>query len=48
MKVKTGWSEQLNETQDMIGNVGAGYDNTVSHKMGCGVRRQSIPTVEHE
>ena len=33
VKVKTGWSAS-NETQDMIGNVGAGYDNTVSQRWG--------------
>ena len=33
VKVKTGWSAS-NEPQDMIGNVGAGYDNTVSQRWG--------------
>ena len=33
VKVKTGWSSS-NEVQDMIGNVGAGYDNTVSQRWG--------------
>jgi len=33
VKIKTGWSN-ADETQDMIGNVGAGYDNTVSHRWG--------------
>ena len=33
VKVKTGWSAS-NETQDMIGNVGAGYANTISQRWG--------------
>ena len=33
VKIKTGWSNS-DETQDMIGNVGAGYDNTVSQRWG--------------
>ena len=33
VKVKTGWSSS-NEVQDMVGNVGAGYDNTVSQRWG--------------
>lgn len=33
VKVKTGWSSS-NEVQDMIGNVGAGYNNTVSQRWG--------------
>ena len=33
VKVKTGWSNS-DETQDMIGNVGAGYDNTGSQRWG--------------
>jgi len=33
VKVKTGWSNS-NEVQDMIGNVGAGYNNTVSQRWG--------------
>ena len=33
VKVKTGWSNS-NEPQDMIGNVGAGYNNTVSQRWG--------------
>ena len=33
VKIKTGWKND-DETQDMIGNVGAGYDNTVSHRWG--------------
>jgi hypothetical protein len=33
VKIKTGWSND-DETQDMIGNVGAGYDNTVSQRWG--------------
>ena len=33
VKVKTGWSNS-NEVQDMIGNVGAVYDNTVSQRWG--------------
>lgn len=33
VKVKTGWSAS-NQPQDMIGNVGAGYDNTVSQRWG--------------
>ena len=33
VKIKTGWKND-DETQDMIGNVGAGYDNTVSQRWG--------------
>jgi hypothetical protein len=33
VKVKTGWSNS-SEPQDMIGNVGAGYANTVSQRWG--------------
>ena len=33
VKVLTGWSNS-NEVQDMIGNVGAGYNNTVSQRWG--------------
>ena len=33
VKVKTGWKND-DETQDMIGNVGAGYDNTISQRWG--------------
>ena len=33
VKVKTGWSNS-NEPQDMIGNVGAEYNNTVSQRWG--------------
>ena len=33
VKIKTGWSAS-NEPQDMIGNVGAGYANTVSQRWG--------------
>jgi len=33
VKVKTGWSN-TNEPQDMIGNVGASYANTVSQRYG--------------
>jgi len=33
VKVKTGWTNS-NEVQDMIGNVGAGYANTVSQRYG--------------
>ena len=33
VKVKTGWSNS-SEPQDMIGNVGAGYNNTVSQRWG--------------
>ena len=33
VKIKTGWSNS-DETQDMIGDVGAGYDNTVSQRWG--------------
>jgi len=33
VKVKTGWKND-DETQDMIGNVGAGYDNTISERWG--------------
>jgi hypothetical protein len=35
VKVKTGW-QNSNEVQDMIGNVGAGYNNTVSQTVGRG------------
>ncbi len=31
VKIKTGWKND-DKTQDMIGNVGAGYDNTVSQR----------------
>ena len=33
VKIKTGWKND-DETQDMIGNVGAGYNNTVSQRWG--------------
>ena len=33
VKVKTGWKND-NETQDMIGNVGASYNNTISQRWG--------------
>ena len=33
VKVKTGWKND-DETQDMIGNVGAGYDNTICQRWG--------------
>jgi hypothetical protein len=33
VKIKTGWSNS-DETQDMMGNVGAGYNNTVSTRWG--------------
>ncbi len=33
VKINNGWSNSA-ETQDMIGNVGAGYDNTVSNRWG--------------
>ena len=35
VKIKTGWSNS-DETQDMMGNVGAGYNNTVSTRWGDG------------
>jgi len=33
VKIKTGWKND-DETQDMIGNVGAGYANTISQRWG--------------